>query len=217
MVKPRLSEAAREQVREAVARAEARTGAQLVVAVADACGSYGIVAALWAALAALGAGALAVLAAPWLDAARLVLVEGLVLVAVAAALAWKPLLMRVVPREVRRTHARLVAEHQFAARVGGRTERGVGLLLFVALAERQAFILPDTGIAAEIGPERWDEIVRRLAETAREGALVEAIVAAVEATASVLAPKFPAETPPRNPLADEVVELGDSSAPVRES
>jgi putative membrane protein len=216
MVRSKLSDAARERVRDAVARAEARTGAQLVVTIADSCGSYGIFAVLWATLAALAAGALAVLAAPWLDAALLVFVEGLVLVAVAAALAWKPLLMRVVPHQVRHAHARLVAEREFAARVGGRTEGGSGLLLFIALAERQVFILPDTGIAAVIAAERWDEIVHRLADTAHEGALDDAIVAAVGAAADVLEPNFPPETPTRNPLADEVVELDESTAPVRE-
>jgi putative membrane protein len=211
MVRGTLSEAERARIRDAVARAEARTAAQLVVAIADSCGSYGVFAALWAALAALLAGAVAVLAAPGLDAARLMLVEGTVLVALAAALAWTPLLMRLVPQEVRRAHARLVAEQQFAARVGGRTEGDVGLLLFLALAERQVLILPDAGVAAAVEAARWDEIVQRLARAARTGALAAAIVTAIEAMADVLEPAFPAETPPRNPLADDVVELGRTS------
>lgn len=211
MVKRTLSGEDRDRIRGAVARAEARTGAQLVVVIADSCGSYGVFAALWAALAALLAGAVTVLAAPWLDAARLILVEGIVFVALAAALAWQPLLMRLVPQAVRRAHARLVAEHQFAARVGGRTEGGVGLMLFLALAERQVFILPDAGVAAAIETARWNEIVARLAGTARAGALGPAIVAAVEAMAGLLEPAFPPETPPENPLADNVVELGRAS------
>jgi putative membrane protein len=119
--------------------------------------------------------------------------------------------MRLVPQEVRRAHARLVAEQQFAARVGGRTEGDVGLLLFLALAERQVLILPDAGVAAAVEAARWDEIVQRLARAARTGALAAAIVTAIEAMADVLEPAFPAETPSRNPLPDDVVELGRTS------
>jgi uncharacterized membrane protein len=208
MVRSGLSEAERARIREAVAQAEAGTGAQLVVVIAESCGAYGIFGVLWAALAALLAGALAALAIPWLGAPALILVEGVVFVALAAALAWKPLLLRVVPPGVRRAYAREVAEHQFAARVGGRTDGGVGVLLFVALAERQVFILPDSGVAAAIEAARWDAIVARLVARARGGALGTAIAEAVAAAAQLLAPVFPAEMPPENPLPDEVVELG---------
>jgi uncharacterized membrane protein len=214
MVKGMLSDEERAWIREAVARAEARTGAQIVVTVADSCGSYRVFAGLWAALAALLVGAIAMLSAPWLGAVQVILVEAVVFVAGALMLALTPLLMRVVPQEVRRAHARLIAEQQFIARVGARTEGGIGLLLFVALAERQIFILPDTGIAAAIEAARWNEIAEGLAGSARSGALAPGIVAAVEAMANVLEPKFPAETPPENPLSDEVVELG--KAPNRE-
>jgi putative membrane protein len=211
MVRLELSDAERARIGDAVARAEAGTGAQLVVAIAQSCGAYGLFAVLWAALAALLAGALAALAAPWLGAASLVLVEGIVFVILAAALSWKRLLPHVVPPSVRRAHAREVAEHQFAARVGGRTERGVGVLLFVALAERQVFILPDSGVAAAIEAARWEAIVARLVSRARTGALGDAIVEAIEAASRLLAPAFPAEMPPENPLPDDIVELGDAA------
>lgn len=213
MVKRRLSGEDRERIRDAVVRAEARTGAELVVAVADSCGSYGVFGILWAALAALLAGAVTVLTAPGIGASRLMLVEGAVFAFLAAALAFPPLLMCVVPPSVRRAHARATAEQEFAALVGGRTEGNVGVLFFIALAERHVFILPDRGIAAAIDSARWEEIVTQLTEKAHHGALAAAIITAIDSAAALLEPVFPPEMPPENPLSDEVVEVGRKSPP----
>jgi putative membrane protein len=205
-----LSEPDRDRLQQLIAAGEARTSAELVLVVADCCGGYRLFALLWPALAALVIGGLLAAALPHLAGARVFLAESGVFIAVAAGLQWQPGLLRVVPAHVRRAHAQQIAEHQFALRVAGRTPARTGVLLFVALAERQVFVLPDAGIAAVVPVSIWQEVVERLVRETRSRPPAQAIAVAVEEILGALEQRFPATGQPRNVLPDQVVELGDA-------
>ena len=206
-----LSDADRERLSRAIKTGEARSSAELVLVVADACSGYGIFALLWPALAALLVGGILALAATQLSAPRVFLAEAGVFAVLAAALQWPPALLRLVPHRVRRAHAQQVAEHQFVLRVRGRTPAGTGLLLMVALAERQVFVLPDTGISAVINAASWHTIVDGLVAAIRAGPPAEAIAGAVAEILTLLEQHFPPIAGSGGALPDEVIELSVGS------
>jgi putative membrane protein len=202
-----LSDADRARVVAAVAAAERRTRAEIVIVTATSCADYAIFAALWSACAGLLAGAVTVLVAPALGATSVILVEAGTIVVAAALLAVPQLRMWVIPDRVRRAHARQTAGHQFALHVAGRTAERIGVLLFLALAERQVLILPDAAISARIGDERWRDIVDHLTDATHRRGLGDAVVAAVDEVASVLEGAFPVGAGDRNEISDALIEL----------
>ncbi len=206
-----LSDADRERLSRTIKDGEARSSAELVLVIADACGGYALFALLWPALAALLAGGILALAAPQLTAPRAFLAEAGLFVFLAAILQWKPALLRVIPHRVRRAHAQQVAEHQFALRVQGRTRTRTGILLLVARAERQVFILPDTGISAVIDAAAWRSVVDRLVGAIGAGPPAEAIAGAIAQIVALLAQHFPPNAEAGGALSDEVVELSAGS------
>ena len=206
-----LSDADRERLRQAIKDGEARSSAELVLVVVDACGGYGIFALLWPALAALLVGGIVALAAHQLSAPRVFLAEAGAFAVLAAALQWPPALLRLVPHRVRRAHVQQVAEHQFALRVHGRTPASTGLLLMVALAERQVFVLPDTGISAVIDAAAWHGVVDRLVAEMGAGPRAGAISGAIAQIVALLERHFPPTGEAGGALSDEVVELSAGS------
>ena len=124
-------------------------------------------------------------------------------------LAGLPLRIRLllVPRGMRRAEAERAALQQFLAQGLQKTTRRTGVLLFVALAERQAVLIADEGINAKVGAQVWAETIAALTEAARRGHLAEGLVEAIAACGTALAQHFPAEGPSLNELPNRVVEL----------
>jgi putative membrane protein len=202
-----LSDADRERLRQAIKDGEARSSAELVLVVADSCGGYGLFALLWPALAALLLGGILAVTASHLTAPRMFLAEAGIFVVLVAVLQWPPALLRLVPRHVRRAHAQQIAEHQFALRVHDRTKSRTGLLLLVALAERQVFVLPDAGISAAIQAASWRGVVDRLVTAIRAGPPAEAIAGAVGEIMQLLELHFPPIAGSPGALSGDVIEL----------
>jgi putative membrane protein len=179
-----------QRVADAIARAEEKTQAEIVVVLAQSSSTY---ADYW-----LGAAALLALATPlpliWftqLSAQRIYLAELLVFLAFVAAFLYLPLRVRLAPRGERLARARRAANDQFVVRSVSRTRGRTGVLLYVSAAERCAFVLPDVAIADRIPHAAWQEAIDRLCAAARRGALIEGCVAAVEACGAALAAEFP--------------------------
>ena len=202
----------RERLALAIKEGETRSSAELVLVVADSCGSYGVFAFLWPALSALLIGGVVAVVLPQFAAPRLFLIEAGLFALLAVALQWRPALLRLVPQQIRPAQAQQVAAHQFALRVEGRTPNRTGLLLFLALAERQVFILPDTGVSVVIERTAWIGIVERLVAATRKGPPVEALAGAVGQVLGVLEEHFPKRENGSTSLSDEVVELSAGSA-----
>src|ERR1051325_10257063 len=182
----KLSDADRQRLSRLIKDGETRTAAELVLVTAEACGRYGVFAFLWPALAALVAGGVAALLFPGLAATRLFLLEAAVFVVLAGLLQWPRVLLRAVPRTVRGAHAHPLSSNQFAIRVEGRTPRRTGVLLFLALAEREVFILPDSGVSAIVDAGAWRAVIDRLAAATRGGPPAEALAAAITEILAVL-------------------------------
>jgi len=182
----RLSRADRERLARIIGEGEMRTAAELVVVIADSCGHYGVFGFLWPALSALVVGGVVALGFPAWPGTRLFVIEALIFLLLAGLLRWNRLLLRLVPSAVRRAHAEHTAGHQFSIRVQGRTPQKVGVLLFAALAERQVFILPDSGISTIVDPDAWRTIVDRLVLGMRSGPATDAFAATIGEIFAVL-------------------------------
>ncbi|MFH6786455.1 MULTISPECIES: TPM domain-containing protein [Methylobacterium] len=200
-----LSEAERARIAAAVAAAERGTAGEIVVMVAARSGAYR---SLPPALALAGA-----LLVPWplilltgLSATRIFLAQLVVALALLLGLAASPCLARLpraLPRFLRRARARAAAQHEFRTRGLSRTRGRTGILIYVALAERYADVVADTGIGT--APEAWQAVLADLVAALRRDALADGLVRAVEATGTILAEAAPPRPGDTDELPNRVI------------
>lgn len=124
------------------------------------------------------------------------------------ALSW-PWRVRLwfAPSPMRRHKVMLTARSQFLAQGLQQTADRTGLLIFIAMAERQAVLIADEGIDAKVEQQVWDDTVTGLTKAAATGRLADGLVTAIGQCGNLLAQHFPPESQPRNQLPNRVVEL----------
>ncbi len=203
-------EAARAALDAAVAEAEKRTDAEILVAVVRASGSYADVDHLAAALAAMVA-LVAVLACHFhgLALPDHWIVPPIVAAYVAALLAARrtSALRRLLAgsarreRQVRRAARALFVEERLHA-----TRARKGVLLYVSLLERSVLILPDFGIEGRVDGATWNALARELELAARERDQLEpALAKAVSAAGELLARRLPRSAASQDEIARRVL------------
>ena len=187
-----LTKSERARIAGAIGRAEAGTAGEIVVLVAARAGLYRSPALALALAVAL--------ALPWplillthLSAAEIALAQaGGVLASIAATLNER-VRIALTPRPWRHERARAAARHEFVAHGMTATRGRTGVLIYVALAERYAEIVADTGVEARVPAERWQTILTGLLAAAGNGALADGLVTAVEEVGGLLAVKLPGD------------------------
>lgn len=194
-----MNEQDREAIAEAVRQAESETSGEIVVMIDRAAASYRTVPVVLALTLSLFV--------PWpllaltaTSAPRIFLIQLICAVVLLATLLWYGRGGRFVPGFVKRRRAHDVALREFAARGLTHTRQRSGVLLYVAIQERYAEIIADTGIDGRVDQAVWDGIVEAVVLAGREDRLREGIVTAVRAIGAVLA-----NHAPRSP--DDVDEL----------
>jgi len=185
-----MEEADREAIAEAVRRAELRTAGEIVVVIDRAASSYRNVAVVLALALALFV--------PWpllsltaMSAQRIFTIQLFCAALLLGALLWYGRGGRFVPGFVKRRRAHEAALREFMARGLTRTRDRTGVLLYVALQERYAEIIADTGIDGLVDQDTWRGIIEPLLVTAREDRLTEGLIAAVDSVGAVLAQHVP--------------------------
>ena len=108
------------------------------------------------------------------------------------------------PRGGAPTDALSRAREVFARLGMHRTALRHGVLIYLALADRQVAIVGDEGIHAHVGDEYWASIRDRMVERLRGGAARAAMVDAVRDVGRSLARHFPREPGDTNELSDSV-------------
>ena len=193
-----------ERVAAAVARAEAGTAGEIVVMLCARSGLYRSI-PLAAALAA-------VLVAPWplialtaWSAAAIALVQAALAALVLALGLHEGARLAVLPRGLRRARVRAAAARAFRLRGLDRTRGRTGLLLYLALAERHAEIVADTGVLARIPAGAWEAILGDLAVALGRGEAEAGLVAAVERIGERLATALPAGPADADELPNRVI------------
>ncbi|GGY52057.1 TPM domain-containing protein [Parvularcula lutaonensis] len=202
-----FTEEERERLEKAVAAAEARTSAEIVVMVKRGATDYAAVEVMAAAIAslALPAALLPFTAIP----AFVIWVAQLALFAILAILL--PMVSAgrfLVGRERVARDVRAVAEAEFYAHGLRRTSKRAAVLLMVAMREHRIEVLADDAAQAvidSIDRADWEEIIGRLAARLREGAVVEGLEDAVSLIADALETRLPPEEGKADELPNVIV------------
>ena len=191
----------------AVASAEKRTAAEFAVVVTRRSDSYRSYPPLWGALLALALTGVVSVVDPQFETEQLLLVQLVIFIAAGLALHWMPLRLLVVPGSTKRHRAEQLARLEFAARVQGRTPEQAGVLLFVALGERQVEILVDRGIAKVVPESAWKSVVDNFLREVRAGHIAGGLLRAIEECVAVLEKNFPPRAGQANDISDQVTRL----------
>jgi len=182
-----------ETLTKVVAEVEAKTSADIVVAVEPRSGNYRDVDFAVGAVVALVA-----LAAALYDPARhpepLILLDVVVLFALGAWIssAWPAVRRAFTSRRRREAQVRAGAEAAYYdERVGGTTSR-TGVLVYLSLLERQLLVLADQGITNAVAANAWNACVVDLRRLGKAPDASKALLEGIRELGEVLASVLPA-------------------------
>jgi putative membrane protein len=113
----------------------------------------------------------------------------------------------LVPQFIQRRQAHEVALREFMVRGLSRTKDRTGILIYVALAERYAEVVADTGIAARVDASAWRGIIDEITTATKEGRLADGLVGAVEQAGRLLAKDFPPREKDEDELSNKVIVI----------
>jgi putative membrane protein len=198
MVKPLMQED-KSAIAAAIKQAEARTAADIVVAVVPASDAYLAHRMLWG--MALGSVIAALLwGAHVLPGGWPLLVQPLVTLAACFISLWP-----FVPRHLREHRAAQRAYEEFVAVTRHAPPEAPVALLFVSLAERYAHILATRRVQVAVEDAAWDGVIAAFTQTAKRQGLRCACTGAIASIAEILAHAFPYQGA-AHALPDEVIE-----------
>ncbi|MFA6965823.1 TPM domain-containing protein [Bosea sp. (in: a-proteobacteria)] len=192
-----MDEQDRNAIADAVRKAESLTAAEIVVVIDHAASSYRTVPVVMA-LSLLVPWPLLAMTAT--SAPRIFLTQLVCAALLLCFLLWYGRGGRFVPGFIKRRRAHDVALREFTARGLTRTRGRTGVLFYVAIQERYAEILVDTGLDGRIDQTVWDGIIESALLAARENRLRDGLIDAVQAVGVVLARHAPR-------MADDIDEL----------
>jgi putative membrane protein len=198
-----ISKDDRERIAAAIRAAEEKTSGEIVCVLAKS-SSRGTALPVFIA-------AIVALALPWvlvastaLTVERVLAIQLLTFVLVAAFLCIPKIHVALMPRATRRAVAHRAAMEQFHARGIARTEDRCGILIFVSLEERYARVIVDDGIAARVPQTQWQEAINALTAHMRDGRIADGFIAAIGACGKELAAHFPRSAKSRDELPDKI-------------
>jgi putative membrane protein len=195
-----------DRIAAAISEVETKTSGELVVVVGRSASGYRLVPIVWAALITLVL-PIFILAIFPISARRLYEIELIVFGGLAFVLSFGRYRYQLVPGWIKRGRAHEAAREQFLARRISYTRARTGVLIYVALAERYAELVPDAGIAELIDDAVWKPVIERLSAEVRVGRIADGLLAAVEACGTMLAEKFPPSGDNPDELPNKVVLL----------
>jgi putative membrane protein len=201
-----MDAADRDAIAEAVRRAELQTAGEIVVVIDQAASSYRNVPVVMALALALFV--------PWpllsltaMSAQRIFMIQLFCAALLLGTLLWYGRGGRFVPGFVKRRRAHEAALREFTARGLTRTEGRTGVLLYIALQERYAEVLADSGIDGLVDEGVWRGIIEALLAAAREDRLTEGLIKAVDAVGAELARHAPRGPGDVDELSNKVILL----------
>jgi putative membrane protein len=206
MVSKLLSDADALAIEAAVARAESKSAAELVVAVVPRSDDYWQGRVALAVAWALAAGLAFLLFAPWHEPMLAILIQLLVGLAAFAISGSRPLLRLLIPARAAQQAAQARAYQLFAERGLHRTRARTALLIFISELEHRVVLLGDQTLDAALGQDGWNSYVQLLIERIRGGRARDGILEVIEK----LEPQLTFVAPPTE---GDINELPD--APLR--
>jgi putative membrane protein len=183
-----------QRIQAALDAVERSTTADLDLVVVRVSDRYPLYPLVWAAIIALVASVVLVVLWPGLGARSLLELQYLILVVLTVVFDTMPLRLKLVPREVKRAHARELAHREFAAQhePGGAKRKCV--LLFVSVGERYVEIIADHETYGAAEREVWDKMVADFVTAVQSGRVADGILAAIESCGVVLRKHHPSRS-----------------------
>lgn len=203
-----LSVADKQRIASAIAEVETRTQGELVAVIAMESADYRAWSLVLASGIAFLAGVIALAVAAGLAGTTLLLLESIVFVASVMVFDLSPsLLMRCIPKQLKRQAAQRRAREQFIAQHVNQTQHGSGVLLFVSVAERYVEILADHGINAHVSPHLWDSMINDFVVSIRSGRIVDGFLQTIHRCGELLQTHYPAQAKNIDELPNRLIEL----------
>ena len=204
MARPFLTDAAKAALLDAVRAVEARSAAEVVVAVRERSGSY-LHADLVAGIVAANLVLFYQLFSPWEFSLPVIQVAptgvGLLVGLATSITPWAR--CALTPRRTREAMVRTAARATFVDKGAAGTRARTGILIYVGVLERTAEVVADVGVTRAVPADRWAAATARVSQSARHGDGA-AVAAAVAGLTDVLAAALPRSADDVNELADEV-------------
>ena len=204
MARPFLTDAAKAALLDAVRAVEARSAAEVVVAVRERSGSY-LHADLVAGIVAANLVLFYQLFSPWEFSLPLIQVAptgvGLLVGLATSITPWAR--RALTPRRTREAMVRTAARATFVDKGVAGTRARTGILIYVGVLERTAEVVADVGVTRAVPADRWAAATARVSQSARHGDGAD-VAAAVAGLTDVLAAALPRSADDVNELADEV-------------
>ena len=192
------------QVAAAISAVEVKTDAELVTVLARQADSYLYIPTLWAAMTALLLPALIKLTPFWLAADDLFVLQWIIFAILALVLRWPPLMMKLVPKQVKYWRAENLARRQFLENNLHHTIGESGVLVFVSEAEHYVEIIADRGIDKFIEQDQWQDIVNAFVDQVKAGNTMGGLTQCINSCGELLEQYVPA-TEAKNELPNHLV------------
>lgn len=201
-----FSPAEKEQIRKAVATAEALSSGEIATVVVPESDRYREAEQMGALLVAGLVGLPVCVALHHVTVWTYIPLVCLLFFPVLALFRWFPRLkLSFVGRRRQAEAVRERAVQVFFEQGLHRTREETGVLIFISRLERKVWILGDRGINEKIHPESWQSLAGELARGLREGRAAEALCSVIAGCGNELARHFPRRDDDRNELRDEVI------------
>jgi len=110
----------------------------------------------------------------------------------AIILRWQPILVRIIPNQVKTWRASNLARRQFLENNLHHTQAEVGVLIFVSEIEHYVEIIADRGVSSHITDDEWAEIVSAMTDQVAAGNTLEGFLSCVDACGVLLEKHLPA-------------------------
>jgi putative membrane protein len=202
-----IADSDRQTIEAAIRAAEQVTSAEFVAAVARRVERHHAVSLAAGMIAALATGLALAFLDPWLSPLSSLAIQclgftiGYALFELTTLSAW------LAPARKKAEKVRRFAHLLFFDRGLGALPQNNGVLLFVALAERQVEIVAGHAIDSLVGTAEWQRIVDAFAATARGGKIGAALETAIRDLGAVLAKHLPAAPGQASRVPDRLIEL----------
>jgi putative membrane protein len=192
------------RISDAIRAAERRTSGEIVVVVDRIAASYKSVPVIVALILSLLV-PFPLIAWTTFSAARVFTIQLTLALIFLSTFLWAGWNGAFVPRFLRRRRAHDVAAREFMVRGLSRTRDRTGILIYVALAERYAEVLADTGISDRVDDSQWRLIIDDLTDATADDRLADGLVLAVGKAGDLLARDFPPRERDEDELSDKVI------------
>ena len=86
-----------------------------------------------------------------------------------------------------------------------KTKDANGILIYISLLERRAWILADSGINDCIESQKWDEALQLITKGIKDGCACDALCSAIKMVGDILEKEFPVQDDDQNELHDLII------------